>query len=234
MLHIALGLSGLYATSTPMNKKNEQEIVKKRARLVNRELKKLFPGSLETPLHYTTDIDLLVAVILSAQATDKGVNLLTSTLFKKYRTSKDYASAPPHVLEKDLSRVNYFKTKTRHIQKTMSIISERHDGKVPSSMSELLELPGVGRKTANVVLGHLYNTFEGIAVDTHVVRLSNKFGLVEGKDPIKIEARLMSLVPKKDWWGFSYRIKAYGREISPARRGLDDPISEKLIDKGLR
>lgn len=232
-MHIALGLSGLYATDTSMRKLEKQKIAKRRAQLVNRELKKIFPDSLQTPLHYDTDIDLLVAVILSAQSTDKGVNVLTASLFKKYRSAKDYAKTSLHALEKDLARVNYFRTKARHIHKTMSIIHEKHGGKVPSTMVELLELPGVGRKTANVVLGHLYNTVEGIAVDTHVVRLTNKFGLVAGKDPLKIEVELMALLPKKDWWEFSYKIKAYGREVSPARRGLDDPISTKLIGKGL-
>jgi len=216
-----------------MVKTHTEEVAKTRARLVNKELKKIFKDSIETPLNYTTDIELLVAVILSAQTTDKGVNALTASLFKIYRDAKDYAEAPLYSLEKDLSRINYFRTKARHIQRTMRMIEEKHGGKVPSTMSELLEFPGVGRKTANVVLGHLFDVVEGIAVDTHVVRLSNKFGLVEGKNPITIEVELMRLLPKSDWWGFSYRIKAYGREVSPARRGFDDPISIKLINKGL-
>ncbi|MEX0933362.1 MAG: endonuclease III [Candidatus Paceibacterota bacterium] len=216
-----------------MKKTPSEEIAKKRAQYVNKELKKLFPDSLQTPLHFSTDIELLVAVILSAQTTDKGVNALTSSLFTKYTHAKEYVHTPLPLLEKDLATINYFRTKARHIQRAMSIISEKHDGEVPGSMSELLELPGVGRKTANVVLGHLFGIVEGIAVDTHVVRLSNKFGLVRGRDPHKIERELMRLLPQKDWWEFSYRIKAYGREISPARRGLDDPISLKLIEKGL-
>lgn len=216
-----------------MKQTEKQKMAKRRARFVNKALKEIFPDTLQTPLHYVTDIELLVAVILSAQSTDKGVNALTSSLFKKYRTAEDYAKTSLYTLEKDLSRVNYFRTKARHIQKTMSIIEKQHGGKVPSSMTELLQLPGVGRKTANVVLGHLFNIVEGIAVDTHVVRLSNKFGLAQGKNPLKIETELMALLPKKDWWGFSYRIKAYGRDISPARRGSDDPISVKLISRGL-
>lgn len=216
-----------------MENMNPESMIKERARLVNRELKKIFPNSLETPLSYSTDIDLLVAVILSAQTTDKGVNRLTATLFKKYRTAKEYAKTPLSVLEKDLSSINYFRTKARYIQKTMGSIELNHGGRVPSSMRELLLLPGVGRKTANVVLGHLFNKVEGIAVDTHVIRLSNKFGLAHGKDALKIEMELMRLLPKRDWWDFSYRIKAYGRDISPARRGLDDPISVSLLKKNL-
>lgn len=205
----------------------------RRARIVSQELNRIYKEGLSTPLHFKTDIDLLVAVILSAQSTDKGVNILTDSLFKKYKKAEDYAQAKPDALEKDLSRVNYYKTKTRNIQRAMGIMVEKHNSRVPSSFDELLELPGVGRKTANVVLGHLFGIVEGIAVDTHVLRLSNKFGLVNSTNPVVVEKELMQLLPKKKWWDFSYKIKAYGREISPARRGFDDPISKKLISKGL-
>jgi endonuclease III len=216
-----------------MKSRKVQIIEKKRTALVVRELNKLYPGTLKTPLNYESDIDLLVAVMLSAQSTDKGVNKLTSSLFKKFRTADDYAEASIKTLEKELSSINYYRTKARHIRETMCIISKLHNGSVPNSMDALLKLPGVGRKTANVILGHLFKTYEGIAVDTHVIRLSRKFGLSKSLDAARIERELMFLVPKNHWWSFSYKMKAYGREISSARRGLDDPITQKLIKQKL-
>jgi len=216
-----------------MKRKISKTREKQRVRVVKRELNRIFEGKLSTPLNYSSDIELLVAVMLSAQSTDKGVNELTKTLFKKYRSAKSYAKARPENLERDLSRVNYYRTKARNIQKTMVIINQDYKGHVPETMKELLELPGVGRKTANVILGHLYGIVEGIAVDTHVLRLSKKFGLVTSDKPLEVEKELMRLLPQKDWWDFSYKIKAYGREISPARRGYDDPISLTLIKQKL-
>ncbi|MEX0909899.1 MAG: endonuclease III [Candidatus Paceibacterota bacterium] len=216
-----------------MKTKKNTSIEVKRADLVRRELKKLYPGELQTPLNYSSDIDLLVAVMLSAQSTDKGVNKLTSSLFETYKGVEDYVRVPIKTLETELASINYYHTKARNIQKTMAIIFEKHAGVVPDSMEQLLDLPGVGRKTANVVLGHLFQKVIGIAVDTHVIRLSRKFGLTKSHDALHIEKELMLLIPQKDWWEFSHRIKAYGREVSPARRGNDDPISQKLLKQEL-
>lgn len=212
---------------------------RKRAAIVNDELKSLYRAGLKTPLEYTTPIDLLVAVVLSAQNTDNGVNKVTQSLFKKYRTAKDYAEAELDELQRDLSSINYYRTKAGHIQLSMKIIAKDFGGKIPDSMEGLLKLPGVGRKTANVVLGHLYGVVEGIAVDTHVIRLARKFGLADGKDAARIERELMDLIPQDEWWDFSYMLKAYGREYSPARSGFDDPISlmlerEKLLPRLVR
>jgi endonuclease III len=212
-----------------MKTKKQQSLKEKRSRLVVRELKRLYPNPLKTPLTYDSDIDLLVAVMLSAQTTDKMVNKLTTSLFRQFKTSSDYANVSLKKLEFELSSINYYRTKARNIQNTMIIITQEYGGSVPSSMIDLLKLPGVGRKTANVVLGHLFNTVEGIAVDTHVIRLSRKFELTRSSNPLEIEKDLMKLIPQKDWWDFSYKVKAYGREFSPARRGLDDPITKKLI-----
>lgn len=219
--------------------KVEQLLKRRRAVIVNDELKHLYRTGLTTPLEYTTPIDLLVAVVLSAQNTDNGVNKVTQSLFKKYKTAKDYTEVELKELERDLSSINYYRTKARHIQSSMKIIVKDFDGKVPDSMEELLKLPGVGRKTANVVLGHLYGVVEGIAVDTHVIRLARKFGLAGGKDAARIERELMDIIPQDEWWDFSYMLKAYGREYSPARSGFDDPISlilerERLLPRPVR
>ncbi len=206
---------------------------KRRAVLIHDELEKLFPGNLATPLNYTTDFQLLVAVILSAQCTDNRVNIVTETLFKKYKTVHDFAQADIHELEQDIFSTGFYRSKAKAIIASANIINEKHKDKVPSTMAELLELPGVGRKTANVILGHIFNTVEGIAVDTHVKRLTNKFGLTEETDPNKIEKDICELLPQKDWWNFSYRLKAYGRTYSPARKKYDedDPVSIALKKK---
>lgn len=204
-----------------------------RAKVVARELAKLFPGKQKSPLHYKTDFELLVAVILSAQATDKKINEVTAKLFKKYPTIKDYADAKLSELEKDLHQTGFYRAKAKYVRGSAREIIEKFGGKVPSSLAELTSLPGVGRKTALVVLGNLFGKIDGIAVDTHVIRLANKFQLVNSKNPVIIERELCALFPKKDWWNISYRLKAYGREYSPAHRGKDDPISLVLKSEGL-
>lgn len=217
-----------------MRKKPSISIQKKRAQVVMRELDRLYGRKkMETPLAYSSDIDLLVAVILSAQSTDSSVNKLTERLFKTYRTVTDYATGSTRALAQDISSINYYKTKAAHIRESAKIIIRDHGGKVPGTMDELLKLPGVGRKTAGVILGHLFGVYESIVVDTHVIRLSRKFGLTKHTAANAIELELMELIPKKRWWDIAYKLKLYGREFSPARRGYDDPIFLKLVSLGL-
>lgn len=201
------------------------DLRRERARIISRELALLFPGEQESPLHYTKPFELLVAVILSAQMTDKKVNEITKVLFKKYPTVADYANANLRELERDVFQAGFYRAKARYVRDSARMIIEDHRGEVPSDLDKLTTLPGVGRKTALVVIGHLYKKVEGIAVDTHVIRLANKFKLTNSKNPLIVERELCSIFPKKDWWNVSYRLKAYGRAHSPARRGKDDHIS---------
>jgi len=198
------------------------------AHIVARELKKLFPGELKTPLHYRTPWQLLVAVILSAQCTDERVNVVTKKLFKKYKSIHSLASAKQDELEQDIYSTGFYRNKAQSIIGAMQVLEHRYHGTLPKTITEMLVIPGVGRKTANVVLGHIYGVVDGVVVDTHVRRLARKFGLTTESHPEKIERDLMSLFPKKEWWDVAYRLKAYGRIYSPARRGDDDPISQKI------
>jgi endonuclease-3 len=175
-----------------------------------KELKRLFPNS-KTILNYVTSFELLVAVILSARNTDKKVNEVTSKLFKKYKTINDYANADSDELEKNLDKLGLFRQKAKFIKNTATIIIEKHKGQIPKTMHELIELPGVGRKTANIILGNIYKIYEGIAVDTHVTRLSKLFGLTKNTNPEKIEQDLMKLLPKDEWFDFTNRMIDYGR-----------------------
>lgn len=206
---------------------------KKRVLIIHRELERLFPGNLATPLDYTTEFQLLVAVILSAQCTDDRVNIVTKSLFKKYKTVQDFADADIRELEQAIFSTGFYRSKAKAVIGSATIIHKKYNGKLPSSMNELLELPGVGRKTANVILGHIFDTIEGIAVDTHVRRLAHKFGLTQETDPNKIEKDLCQLLPQKYWWNFSYRLKAYGRQYSKAHQKDrdDDPVSVALKEK---
>ena len=194
---------------------------KKRALQVVKKLKELFPKA-KIALHFSNNWELLVAVELSAQCTDKKVNEVTSKLFKKYKTLNDYmkASASRRTIrefEKDIRPTGFFRAKTKNILAAAKMVKEQHHGKIPRSMSEILKIPGVARKTANVVLGNAYGVVEGIAVDTHVKRLSQKLALTTHSDPNKIEQDLMRLLPKKEWFDFTYRLIEYGRQYCPAR-----------------
>ena len=171
-------------------------------------------------LDYTNPLELLVATILSAQCTDERVNAVTADLFRKYRTWEDYASAPASELEHDIHSTGFFRNKAKSIQGACRRIGERHGGRVPDRMEELLELPGVARKTANVVLGNAYRIASGVVVDTHVSRLSGRLGLSAEKTPEKIERDLTSVVPKSDWIDFSHLLIAHGRKVCKARNPL--------------
>jgi endonuclease-3 len=180
-------------------------------------LRKLYP-KVRIALNYGSSWELLVAVVLSAQSTDKKINEVTADLFRKYRNLDDYVRADIRDFEQDIRASGFYHNKARNILASAKIIKERFAGKVPNTMEDILTLPGVARKTANIVLGNAYGIVEGIAVDTHVRRFALKFDLTEKTDPNKIEQDLMKLLPKKEWFDFTYRIQAYGREICPANK----------------
>lgn len=181
-----------------------------------RRLKKRYPDA-KIALRYKTNWELLVAVILSAQCTDKKVNEVTVHLFKKYRTLEDYVRARAKEFEKDIRATGFFRAKTKAILTTAHIIKEKFNGRVPKTMDEILTLRGVQRKTANVVLGNAYGIVEGIAVDTHVKRLSNRLGLSKHSDPVKIEQDLMKQIRRKEWFSLTYRLISHGRAICTAK-----------------
>lgn len=178
---------------------------------------KVYPDA-RTELNFKNPLELLIATILSAQCTDKRVNMVTPGLFKKYRTAKDYANAPQSELESAIKSTGFFRSKTKSIRGATAAIAGKFGGKVPSIMEELRELPGVGRKTANVVLGNAFNKNEGIVVDTHVMRLSQRLGLTKNSDPVKIELDLMKLVPREHWTQWSHWLIWHGRRRCFARK----------------
>ncbi len=190
---------------------------KERVRKMFPILKKLFPHA-GIVLRFGNNWELLVAVILSAQCTDKKVNEVTEKLFKKYRTLDDYVRANPAEFEQDIKSTGFYRNKAKNILATATRLREDFGGKVPRTMEELLTLPGVARKTANVVLGNAFGVVEGIAVDTHVRRLAIKFDFSDYTDPVKIERDLMEIVPRKDWFAVTYLFIEYGRNVCPSRR----------------
>ena len=208
--------------------KGDKKLKEKAENIVN-DLKKLFPVS-KTALSYSTPWELTVAVILSARNTDKKVNEITKDLFRKYKTVQDFKNADIKELEKDLSMLGLFRQKAKFIKTTAQIISEKYNGEIPKNMNELIQLPGVGRKTANIVLGNIYGIVEGIAVDTHVTRLSKLFGLTKNSDPNKIEKDLMEIIPKEEWFEFTNRMIAYGRKYCPAYcKHINCPLRKYIV-----
>lgn len=183
---------------------------------IDKRLKKLYPTP-QIALDFTTPLDLLVATIMSAQTTDKLVNTLTPALFAKYKTARDYADAPVEEIQAMISKVNFSGNKAKNIKAAAKIIDEQHGGNVPDTMEELDALPGVARKTANVVLGQAFHKSEGIVIDTHMIRMSNKLGLTTQKDPVKIEKDLMAIVPKDMWIEWPARLILFGRHECPAK-----------------
>jgi endonuclease-3 len=187
-----------------------------RIRKIITGLKKAYPDA-HCELNFSNPLELLIATILSAQCTDKRVNIVTAELFKKYRTAADYADAPASELEEAIKTTGFFRNKTKSIKSAAESLVEKHRGEVPRSMEELLELGGVGRKTANVILGNAFDINVGIVVDTHVARLSQRLGLTREKDPQNIEQQLMVMVPQKEWTLFSHWLIWHGRRRCYAR-----------------
>src|ERR671927_450161 len=211
-----------------MAKRESLDELKLRTREVIRRLKRAYPGA-KCSLNHSNPFELLIATILSAQCTDERVNMVTADLFRKYRKPEDYLKVPPRELEKDIHSTGFFRNKTKSIQGTSKMLIEAYGGEVPHTMDELLELPGVARKTANVVLGNAFGIKAGVVVDTHVTRLSHRLAFSQEKTAEKIEQDLIQIVPKKDWVIFPHLMIFHGRKICKARNPLCDecPI-EKL------
>ena len=183
---------------------------------INKRLKKVYPSP-RIELDFQTPLQILIATIMAAQTTDKLVNTLTPALFKKYKTAEDFAKARIDDIDKMINKVTFHANKAKNIKTAAQIIVEKYGGKVPDNMEDLDALPGVARKTANVVLGQAFHKAEGIVIDTHMIRMSNKLGLTTQKDPVKIEQDLMQIVPKKDWIDFPARLILHGRHFCTAR-----------------
>jgi len=204
------------------------EELEKRTRDIIRKLKRTYPDA-KSSLNHNTPFELLIATILSAQCTDERVNLVTANLFRKYRQPEDYLKVSPHELEKDIQSTGFFRNKTKSIQGTAKVLTEQYAGEVPHTMDQLLELPGVARKTANVVLGNAFHIASGVVVDTHVTRLSHRLDLTQEKTAEKIEQALIPIVPKKDWVIFSHLLIYHGRNTCRARNpNCAECVIEKL------
>ena len=195
----------------------------KRVKKIFPVLEKAYPDA-RIALNFKTPLHLLIATILSAQCTDVRVNIVTKDLFKKYKTAKDWADADIKQIESDIRSTGFFRNKALNIKKACTILIEQFGGNVPSTMDELVGLNGVGRKTANVVLGNAFGV-PGIACDTHVIRLSRRLWLSENCDPVKLEFDLAEIVPKKDWTQFSHLLIFHGRNVCKARK----PACEKCV-----
>lgn len=188
-----------------------------RVKKMNRILKSLYHNP-KVALNYSNTWELLVAVILSAQCTDVRVNLVTKDLFQKYKTMYAYAQASQDDMERAVHSCGFYRNKAAHIRGAAQMILDEYGGEVPHTMESLLRIPGVARKTANVILSNAFQIHEGIAVDTHVRRFAIRFDLSDHADPIQIERDLMQIMPQSEWWGFNHRLVHYGRDICPARK----------------
>ena len=193
-----------------------QKIARSRIKRLLGILRSAYPG-VKTALGHRNPLELLIATILSAQCTDERVNQVTQTLFEKLRTAKDFAEVPLAELEEMIRPTGFYRNKAKSIKGCCQALLERHDGKVPDNMEALVKLPGIGRKTANVILGSAFG-IPGIVVDTHVKRLSQRIGLTKESDPVKIEFDLMALLPRKDWIDFSHQMIWHGRALCKARK----------------
>jgi endonuclease-3 len=194
-----------------------------RARVIVRLLAKLYPDA-RCALDHENPLQLLIATILSAQCTDVRVNMVTPALFARFRTVEEFAAADPSELEKAIASTGFFRNKARNIIACCRQIVDQHGGEIPAEMDDLVQLPGVGRKTANVLLGNAFDV-PGITVDTHVGRLSRRLGLTAHTDPVKVETDLMALIPRKEWTMFSHRMIFHGRQVCHARKPLCDECS---------
>jgi endonuclease-3 len=200
-------------------KLTRRDPIEARAPEIVRILSETYPDA-KVALNFSNALEMLVATILSAQSTDVNVNNVTATLFEKYRTAEDYLRVPEDELKADIKSTGFFNQKATAIREACRRIVEVYDGKVPDTMEDLLTLRGVARKTANIVLGNAYGKVEGIAVDTHVKRVSNRLGFTTRSDPDKIEHDLMRLIPKERWFDFTYVLIDHGRALCVARRPL--------------
>lgn len=223
-----------HASSTTQNP------TRARARIIARRLRRAYPDA-KCSLNFTTPLELLVATILSAQCTDERVNVVTKSLFQKYRTAEDYVRVKPEELERDIHPTGFYRAKAKSIRGCCQMLVEKFGGKVPDSMEDLTQLPGVGRKTANVILGNCYGQ-PAITVDTHVKRLAGRLGLTEETDPDKIESDLQKVLPKKDWTFLSHALILHGRYVCQARKPRCGecvlrevcPSADQFGDKGMR
>jgi endonuclease-3 len=202
-----------------MAKRESTDELKKRTRDIIRRLKQAYPGA-KCSLNHSNSFELLIATILSAQSTDDRVNIVTADLFRKYKKPEDYLKVSAGELEKDIHSTGFFRNKTKSIQGTSRLLMKEYGGEVPHTMDELLELPGVARKTANVVLGNAFGVKAGVVVDTHVTRLSHRLNLAQEKTAEKIERELIPIVPKKDWVIFPHLMIYHGRKICKAHNPL--------------
>ena len=210
-----------------MTKSHSNEDRKARLRKITRQLKAAYPDA-KCTLNHANAFELLIATILSAQCTDERVNIVTADLFRKYRKPEDYLQVSPSELQNDIRTTGFFRNKAKSIQGTAKMLTEQYGGRVPNTIGELLELPGVARKTANVVLGNAFGVSSGIVVDTHVTRLARRLGLTVEKQAEKIERDLLEIVPRKDWVIFSHLLIAHGRKICKARNPL---CAQCIIEK---
>jgi endonuclease-3 len=201
------------------SKRESKAALHERAQKILAKLIELYPQPY-CALNYGNAFELLIATILSAQCTDERVNIVTADLFRKYRKPADYVNAPLTELEQDIRSTGFYHNKAKNIQGAAQAIVEKHNDQVPQTMDELHALPGVGRKTANVVLGNAFGIASGIVVDTHVTRLSQRLGLTKEENAEKIEATLIPLIPKPEWINFSHRLIAHGRQVCNARKPL--------------
>jgi endonuclease-3 len=213
-----------------MISEKELPIYKKRAQVIFKKLKKLDPNP-KIALTFSNSWELLVAVQLSAQCTDKKVNEITPALFKKYKTLDAYIKADPREFEKMIHQAGFYRAKTKNILAAAKFVKENFNGKLPKTMAEMITIPGVGRKSANVILGNAYGVVEGIAVDTHVMRLSQVLGLTKEKTPEKIEQDLMKILPQKEWFESTYLLIDYGRKYCVARPHKHElcPLTKVLV-----
>jgi len=206
---------------------------KKRVLKIISLLRKEYPDA-KCSLNHSNPLELLLATILSAQCTDERVNIVTADLFRKYRRPEDYVNVPRLELEADIRPTGFFRNKAKSLQGACQMIIEKYGGRVPNKVDELLSLPGVARKTANVVLGNAFGIASGVVVDTHVSRLSQRLGITENKQPEKIERDLIEVVPKKDWIDFSHLLIYHGRRVCKARAPqCGDCVVEKLCPSSL-
>lgn len=195
-----------------------------------KRLKELYPSA-KIALQFENPLQLLVATILSAQCTDERVNMVAPELFKRYPNAEALANAPLEEIEEIIKSTGFYKQKAKYIKESSKILVEKYKGEVPKSMDALLELPGVARKTANIVLANAYKIVEGIVVDTHVARLSQRLGIVKSKDPQKIEFELLQIVPREDWFIFPLLLQAHGRKVCLAKKPkCPDCVLQEVCD----